>query len=335
MKAFAWLDRRRGDAAGALALLALALGLPFVIEDRFYLNLLFLVMLYGGLASAWNLLGGFAGQFSLGHTAFFGIGAYTSTLLYTMAGVSPWIGALAGVALSALLAFLISYPTFRLRGVFFSMATIAVGETARIVLLWLRRYAEIPYGISINYEPGLARMMFAEPRSYALLGGLFMLLVCAVAYVLSRSRPGYYLNALRDNEEAARASGIDLRRYKLLALLLSAGFTSLGGTLMAQYVLYIEPGTVFSLAISVDLALMSILGGLGTLAGPLLGAAVAVPLQEFLRDWLGSAGAGAHLAVYGALLVVIVMLMPQGVVGAWSQRRRKQANRTREAARHA
>ncbi len=178
-------------------------------------------------------------------------------------------------------------------------------------------------------------MMFAEPRSYALLGGLFMLMVCAVAYVLSRSRPGYYLNALRDNEEAARASGIDLRRYKLLALLLSAAFTSLGGTLMAQYVLYIEPGTVFSLAISVDLALMSILGGLGTLAGPLLGAAVAVPLQEFLRDWLGSAGAGAHLAVYGALLVVIVMIMPQGVVGAWSQRRRKQVNRTREAARHA
>jgi len=333
VKARAWLDYRRSDAAGFAALLLLALGLPWLVEDRFYLNLLFLVMLYGGLASAWNLLGGFAGQFSLGHTAFFGMGAYTSTLLYTFSGVSPWIGMLAGAGLSMLLALLISYPTFRLRGVFFSVATIAVGETTRIMLLWLRRTTDIPYGISIAYEPGWARMIFSEPRSYVWLAACFMLLVCAVCYALSRSRPGFYLRALRDNEDAACAVGIHLRRYKLLALLPSAAFTSVGGTLMAQYVLYIEPSTVFNLAFSVDVALMSILGGVGTLAGPLLGAAMAVPLQEFLRDWLGSAGAGAHLAVYGALLVVIVMLLPQGVAGAWAQTRHKQ--RTREALHHA
>src|SRR5690606_9431283 len=118
-------------------------------------------------------------------------------------------------------------------------------------------------------------------------------------------------------EEAAQASGIDLRRYKLIAFLVSAAFTSVGGTLMAQYVLYIEPATVFATSISIDLALMTILGGVGTLLGPVLGAVIALPLQEFLRDWLGNAGAGAHLVVYGALLIVIVMLLPQGVIGAW------------------
>ena len=334
MSAADWLDWRR-DGAGALLLCAMALGLPWLVQDRFYLNLLFLVMLYGGLASAWNLLGGYAGQFSLGHTAFFGIGAYTSTLLYTAWGISPWLGALGGMAISAVLALLISYPVFRLRGVFFAMATIAVGETARIVLLWVRKVTEIPYGISIDYKPGIARMIFAEPRSYALLAGVFMLLVCAVCYAATRSRMGYYLRALRDNEDAAQAAGIEPRRYKLIAFLLSAGLTSLGGTLMAQYVLYIEPGTVFSMAISVDLALMSILGGVGTLAGPIVGAVLALPLQEFLRDWLGSAGAGAHLVAYGALLVCIVMLLPQGVVGAWSQWRRRVRAARGEAARHA
>ncbi|OZI50648.1 branched-chain amino acid ABC transporter permease [Bordetella genomosp. 4] len=326
------IDYRDGDALGAVLLVAIAIGLPFAVADRFYLNLLFLILLYGGLASAWNLLGGYAGQFSLGHTAFFGIGAYSSTLLYTMAGVSPWLGALGGMAISMALAFLISYPVFRLRGVFFAMATIAVGETVRIVLLWYRRIADIPYGISIDYKPGFGRMIFAEPRSYALMAGMFLLLVVGVCYAVSRSRAGYYLQALRDNEDAAQAVGIDLRRYKLIAFLISAAFTSLGGTLMAQYVLYIEPSTVFNTTISIDLALMSILGGIGTLWGPLLGAAVTMPLQEFLRDWLGSAGAGAHLVVYGALLVVIVMLLPQGIVGAWKDR---SAKRRRHGGQHA
>ncbi len=327
-----WLEWRKGDGAGIAIMAAAGLLLPLAITDRFYLNLLFLVMLYAGLASAWNLLGGYAGQFSLGHTAFFGIGAYSSTLLYTMAGVSPWLGMLAGAGISVLLAFLISYPVFRLRGVFFAMSTIAVGETVRILLLWVRRKADIPYGITIDYQPGFGRMIFAEPRSYALLAGCFMLLVCAVVYALTRSRVGYYLRAVRDNEEAAQASGIDLRRYKLIAFLVSAAFTSVGGTLMAQYVLYIEPATVFATSISIDLALMTILGGVGTLLGPVLGAVIALPLQEFLRDWLGNAGAGAHLVVYGALLIVIVMLLPQGVIGAWSARRARKAAIAKEAA---
>ena len=311
----AWLDSNRSDRWTAVLLMIVVVGLPLVVSDRFYLNLMFLIFLYAGVASAWNLLGGYAGQFSLGHTAFFGIGAYTSTLLYNMTGVSPWVGMLVGVLLSMILAFLISYPAFRLRGVFFAMVTIAMGETVRILLLWARGKFNIPYGLSIDFQPGLANMIFADQRSYAWLAGGFMLMVTAACFLISRSRTGYYLQALRDNEDAAQASGINLRHYKLIAFLLSAGFTSIGGTLMAQYVLYIEPSTVFNIAISVDVALITILGGIGTLLGPLFGAIITLLLQEFLKDWLGQFGAGAHLVVYGSLLVIIVMLLPQGTMG--------------------
>ncbi|NYT79769.1 branched-chain amino acid ABC transporter permease [Alcaligenaceae bacterium] len=312
-----WLDGRFEDAVTGIVLFAGVIAIPFIVDDRFYLNLLFLVFLYAGLASAWNLLGGYAGQVSLGHTAFFGIGAYASTLLYNMAGVSPWLGMLAGVVVSLVLAFLISYPVFRLRGVFFAMATIAVGETVRILLLWSRSKIDIPYGLSIDYKPEFANMIFAHPRSYAWLAGAFMLLVICTCYLVTRSRTGFYLKALRDNEEAAQSVGIDLRRYKLFVFLISAGFTSIGGTLMAQYVLYIEPSTVFNMTISIDFALMSILGGIGTILGPVVGAAIAIPLQEFLKDWLGPYGAGAHLVVYAAFLILIVMLLPEGVMGLW------------------
>ena len=311
----AWLDSNRSDRWTAVLLMIVVVGLPLVVSDRFYLNLMFLIFLYAGVASAWNLLGGYAGQFSLGHTAFFGIGAYTSTLLYNMTGVSPWVGMLVGVFLSMILAFLISYPAFRLRGVFFAIVTIAMGETVRILLLWARGKFNIPYGLSIDFQPGLANMIFADQRSYAWLAGGFMLMVTAACFLISRSRTGYYLQALRDNEDAAQASGINLRHYKLIAFLLSAGFTSIGGTLMAQYVLYIEPSTVFNIAISVDVALITILGGIGTLLGPLFGAVITLLLQEFLKDWLGQFGAGAHLVVYGSLLVIIVMLLPQGTMG--------------------
>ncbi|MYN13923.1 branched-chain amino acid ABC transporter permease [Pusillimonas sp. TS35] len=317
-----WLDWKRADAIAAAGLAGAVIAVPLFLDDKFFLNLVFLVFLYAGLASAWNLLGGLAGQFSLGHTAFFGIGAYASTLLYTMAGVSPWFGMCLGVLLSLLLAFLISYPVFRLRGVFFAMATIAMGETVRITLLWARARLDLPYGLSVNFEPAFANMIFADTRGYAWLGGAFMLLSSAICYMLMRTRTGFYLRALRDNEEAAQSVGIDLRRYKLIAFLLSAGLTSIGGTLMAQYVLYIEPATVFSLTISIDVALMSILGGIGTIFGPLIGAVVTLPLQEFLKDWLGPYGAGAHLVVYALILIVIVMVLPEGVMGVWRKLRR-------------
>ncbi|EAQ02107.1 high-affinity branched-chain amino acid transport system permease protein livh / high-affinity branched-chain amino acid [Pseudooceanicola batsensis HTCC2597] len=310
-----YFDMRPRDALGALILVLLTMGLPLVIANDYHVNVLVLVFLYAGMASAWNILGGMAGQFSLGHTAFFGTGAYTSTLLYNFAGVSPWIGMVAGGLLSMVFAVIIAYPAFRMRGVFFAMATLAFGEAIRILLIYSRKHVDMPYGLSINWEPAFGNMIFEERSSYALLAGVFLLIVTLTAYGLSRSHAGIYLRAIRDSEEAAVAAGIPMRRYKMIALLISAFFTSAGGTLLAQYVLYIEPTTVFSMAYSVDLPLMALLGGIGTVAGPILGAFIALPLRDVLLDLFGSGAAGLHLVVYGVLLMVIVIVLPSGLIG--------------------
>lgn len=309
---FEW---KRADLAWVVLLLACTIGLPLLVTNDYYLNVLVLLFLYAGMASAWNVVGGMAGQFSLGHTAFFGVGAYTSTLLYNYAGVSPWLGMIAGGVISMVLAVIIAFPAFRMRGVFFAMATLAFGETVRILLMASRKYIDIPYGLSINYEPGLARMIFEERSTYALLAGGFLILVTIVAFMISRSYMGVYLRAIRDSEEAAVASGIAMRRYKMIALLVSAFFTSAGGTLLAQYVLYIEPTSVFSMAFSVDLPLMALLGGVGTIAGPIIGAAIALPLRDVLLEAFGQSAPGLHLVIYGVALMVIVILLPNGLIG--------------------
>jgi branched-chain amino acid transport system permease protein len=322
-----YLELRRGDGLWLLLLLLVVLLAPQATSNDYYLNLMVLALLYAGLASAWNIVGGIAGQFSLGHTAFFGIGAYTSTLLFNYAAVSPWFGMLAGGAISVAFAVLIAYPAFRMRGVFFAMTTLAFGETVRILLIYSRKHVDLPYGLSITFTPGFSNMVFSERWAYAYLAGGYLVAVLAVAFVLSRSHAGYYLRALRDSEEAADAAGVPVRSYKLIAFVTSAFLTSVGGTLMAQYVMYIEPGTVFTVAFSVDLALMTILGGVGTLAGPVIGALLALPLREFLVEALGQAGAGTHLVVYGLLLVVIVVVLPHGVLGGLRQLKQRFSRR--------
>lgn len=333
------VELRRSDAVWAVAIALIAFGFPFVVTNGYYVNLFILVCLYAGMSSAWNILGGFAGQFSLGHTAFFGTGAYTSTLLYNYAGVSPWIGLVAGGLLSMVFATIIALPAFRMRGVFFAMATLAFGETIRIVLIFSRKYVDMPYGLAINWEPAFSKMIFRDASSYALLAASFMVLVALVSFVISRSYVGAYLRAIRDSEEAAVASGVPMRRFKMMALLISAFFTSAGGTLLAQYVLYIEPTTVFNIAFSVDLPLMTLLGGIGTVVGPLIGAVIALPLRDILLEVFGSGAAGLHLVVYGVVLIVIVIVLPEGLVGGLAKLgrwlRRPRGDSERRAKRHA
>lgn len=320
-----YFEWRSSDAFGALLLLAAAIGLPLFIVNDYYLNVLVLLFLYAGMASAWNIVGGMAGQFSLGHTAFFGVGAYTSTLLYNYLGITPWLGMMVGGVISMALAALIAFPAFRMRGVFFAMATLAFGETVRILLMVSRKYTDMPYGLSINYEPSLAHMIFEDRASYALLAGLFMIVVTIIAFVMSRSYMGAYLRAIRDSEEAAVAAGIAMRRYKMIALLVSAFLTSVGGTLLTQYVLYIEPTSVFNMAYSVDLPLMALLGGIGTITGPIVGAAIALPLRDLLLDVFGQSAPGLHLVIYGIALVVIVILLPKGLMGGLQSLHRRLA----------
>jgi branched-chain amino acid transport system permease protein len=297
----------------SLFVLALLL-FPMIITNKYQVHTMVMIFFWASTTAAWNLIGGFAGQVSLGHAAFFGIGAYTSTLLYIRLGVSPWIGLFLGGILAAIVAALISYPCFKLRGPFFTLSTIAFGEVIHILATYFRELTGGAVGLLIPFKAGLEFMMFRGKVPYYYLFLALMLVMILVTYIIARSKMGYYLISLREDEEAAQAIGVNTSRYKLYAVMLSAFFCGAAGVAYAQYILFIEPLTFFSTAFSTQFALMSIIGGLGTVAGPIVGAFILTPLSELLRGWLGGSYAGLHYVIYGIVLIAVVLNMPEGIV---------------------
>ncbi len=273
-----------------------------------------MILFYAAASSAWNLVGGYAGQLSLGHAAFFGIGAYTSTLLYLNFDISPWLGLLIGGALAMIFAIGISYPCFRLRGPFFALSTIAFAEVMRILSLHFRDITKGGVGLVIPFKPGLANFLFRDKAIYAFIAYAFLLLMIGVALLIERSRAGYYLAALRDDEDAAEATGVNTSPYKLVVMMISAFFTAVAGTFYAQYLAFIDPDIVFSLHFSIQLAMLSIIGGMGTIIGPILGSFILTPLDAFLRGWLGGLYAGLGFIVYGLILIFVVIYLPDGII---------------------
>ncbi|MGS0744127.1 branched-chain amino acid ABC transporter permease [Glaciimonas sp. GG7] len=305
--------------------MALAL-LPFVllVHDTYWLNIIAFTYLMGGLAAAWNIIGGFAGQFSLGHGVFFGIGAYVTARFYTLFDISPWLTMIPAALFAALIAVLISWPTFRLRGPFFAIATMAFNEVAFVIANHFDALTNGPSGILIPFKPGFANMIFTERWQYCLLMFVFAALVIAVTVVLRRSRLGYYLLAVREDEDAARAAGINVLGVKLQGMALSAALTSIGGALFAMYLRYVDPPTLFTLTdVGVKFALLALIGGIGTIAGPLLGAALIIPFENFLRAELAGALPGLSLAILGFLMVLAALFMKRGLVGALTDLWRK------------
>jgi len=296
-----------------VALVGLLVVAPLTTSNNYYLDIIIQILMWGAAATAWNIVGGYAGQFSLGHAAFFGIGAYTSSLLFVVMGVSPWIGMLAGAALSGLFALVIGYLSVRLRGPFFTLATIALAEVLQIVAIYWRSLTGGGAGLLVPFTPGLATFMFESKRTYAYVGVGFLLAMLGASYAIERSRIGYYLVAIREEEEAARALGVRVLWMKLAAIVVSAFFTSLIGSFYAQYTLWLEPPYTFSLDLSIQFSLMAIIGGLGTWFGPLLGAALITPLNLFLRAWFGEVASGLYLVFYGVALVLVVLFMKQGI----------------------
>ncbi len=293
--------------------------LPFVyfVDDAHWLNIIAFTYLMGGLAASWNIIGGFGGQFSLGHGVFFGIGAYMTARLYVAYDLSPWLTMIPTAIFAALMAMLISWPTFRLRGPFFAIATLAFNEVAFVIANHFESFTGGPRGIMIPFKAGFGNMIFRERWQYALLMFVFVAIVIAITVVLRRSRLGYYLLAVREDEDAARASGIDVLGVKLRGMALSAALTAIGGALFAMYLRYIDPPTIFNLQeVGVKFALLSLIGGVGTIAGPLLGAALIIPFENFLRSELANALPGMNLAILGLLMVLAALFMKRGVVGA-------------------
>jgi len=302
-----------------LFLIVLAV-LPLIIKNPFYQDVLFMMFFYSTLAGAWNFIGGFAGQTSLGHTAFFGIGAYTSTLLYLNLGISPWIGMLAGAALAMLVSIAIAVPCFRLKSHFFALSTIAFAEVLRFLSTYFRGITKGAVGLLIPFNRGWPTFMFRNKIPYIYLALTLMLIVVFVSYLIKRSKTGYYLRALRENQDAAESLGVNTSLYKLIALLISVFFVALAGTFYAQYLLFIDPETVFSFSMSINMALFSIVGGIGTVMGPILGAFILTPLDVMLRAWFGNQYFGLNYIVYGIILVVVVIYLPSGII-SWIEKK--------------
>lgn len=300
----------------AAGVVILALPLLLLKDSPYYLNLLIITYVFAGLASAWNIIGGFGGQFSLGHGVFFATGAYIVAILFSRYNISPWIGLIPAALVSAAIGGLVSAPIFRLRGPFFSIATLALNQIA-LVLVNYSKFLGGPRGVSITFKPAFASMIFEEAWQYGLLGLVFCLATVAAAMAVRRSRLGYYLLAVREDEDSARATGINAFSVKLYGMLISSALTGIGGAIYAMYVLFVDPPTVFSLAdIGVRFALLALIGGIGTIAGPVVGAFLITPSASYLRGALTAFPPGTHLIVLALVMILAPLFMRRGIVGA-------------------
>jgi len=310
------ITRRRKHelAVGAVLLAALAL-LPLLVQSTYYRGLIVLTLLYAGLSQGWNVLGGYCGQISLGHALYFGIGAYTSTTLFTRLGIPPGMGLFAGAALAALAALLVGWPCFRLSGHYYAIATLVVGLMA-LLLVNNWDFVNAAMGITIPFRrESWANLEFripALPFHYVML--VYAALAWIVAWVVEGSRWGFIWRAVKDDAIAARSLAVRVFPSKMAAAAISGAIVGAGGALYAQYVGFIDPDSALGLSLSVLIALPAVVGGVGTLWGPLLGAAVLIPAQQLSAAWLGNAGNGIDLMLYGALIVVLALVRPQGLI---------------------
>jgi branched-chain amino acid transport system permease protein len=299
--------------------LLLLLLFPLVITQTYLIHVMILVFMFGMLGVAWNIMGGYAGMFSFGQAAFFGIGAYTSSFLLVTFQVNPWIGLMAGGVVAALMAAAIGYPCSNLRGHYFAIATIAFGEIVRIHFNnW--KLVNAAEGITIPMmDESLANFMFHSsklPYYYIMLA--FLLLALVICYFVANSKMGYYFRAIKESHDVAEVLGVNVVRYRLIAIMVSAFLSAMAGTFYAQYILYIDPESVMLLAISVQIVLISMLGGAGTIMGPVIGAAILIPISELTRIWLGHKGTGVDMLIYGFLITLISVYQPQGIWGLFA-----------------
>lgn len=302
----------------ALGLVLIALiTLPLALGDRpFELRLFTVIFLYATLGHAWNILGGYAGQTSLGHGVLFGLGAYCSTMLLTQIGLSPWIGMLAGAALATVVGVLLGVVGFRLRGHYFVIATLVVAESVYLIFsAWEWVGAALGLQIPIAEESFVNFQFHRDKAGYYYIAFALLAATTLLVWWLERSKIGMVLRAIRDDEDAVRSLGFSPLRYKLIAMALSAAVCGAGGVFYAQYVLFIDPPSVLALSLSVLIALIPILGGTGTLFGPILGAALLIPISEYSRIHFSGSGRSVDLLIYGFLIMVMAVYRPDGLAG--------------------
>jgi branched-chain amino acid transport system permease protein len=311
---------------GLIIVAILVLLFPVFFTLPFPRHLMIMIFLYATMGLAWNLIGGYAGQISLGHAIFFGTGAYTSTLMLMKLGITPWLGMFVGGLLSMGIAFIIGYPCFKLAGHYFAIATIAIGEIAMVLMInW--DWAGSAIGLTLPIlDEGLWNFEFHTTKApYYYIAFGIMVFALLVTYGVDRSKLGFYFKAIKGDLEGARSLGINTHRYKFYALALSAFLTSICGSFYAQYVLFIDPDSTFPLLLSIILCLVATLGGVGTILGPVIGAAILIPISEFTRIYLGGGGKGTDLILYGFLIMIISIYQPFGVIGIAKRLRKRES----------
>jgi len=342
------------NAAAFLLVLGALLVLPRYMDSPYALHMMILLFLSISQGQSWNILGGYTGQHSVGHAAYFGVGAYTTMMLMQARGVAPWIGVWAGVAAVVVVALVIGSICFRLRGPYFVLASIAVAEIMRLSAINLTGLTNGAEGILVTDLPafkigGRVITDFMTKVPFYYIGLALALLTLAVTWGIERSKLGYYFQAIREDQDAAHSLGIHIALYKNIGLVISAVLTALAGSFYGIYVGFVDPPTVLGLDLSVQIMLICIIGGMGTLYGPVLGSLVLVPLSEALRsnmvtDLLVKSGlvsadskvgiflkenlAHAHVLLYGILVVLVILFMPEGLMGflkGLTSRRRKEA----------
>jgi branched-chain amino acid transport system permease protein len=312
----------------AAALFGVAALFPVFVRDAFFLDGLVLILLWGSVAAAWNVAGGYAGQVSLGHSVFFGLGAYSAALLGTKWNLSPWIALVVGAVLAIVMGFLIGFLSNRLRGPYFVLATIAFSQVFLIIGSRWRGFTSGSEGIAVPFRPGFWTLGFVDKRVWAYLMLALAVGLYLIQLYLERSRRGYQLAAVREDEDAALSLGVAARRLKVAAITVSAALTAMCGTLWAQYVGFVDPFYVFSVDLSVRFALAAVTGGIGTALGPFLGAALITVLETYLRARFGGIGAGLvgiYLIIYGVALILIMRFTPEGLVPWLGRLRRRPA----------
>lgn len=304
----------------AIAVLILV---PLVLNQSFINHVMTMMCIWSIVGMGWNLIGGYAGQVSNGHSLFYGFGAYAVALGMSLFKLSPWISMWIGVLTSVLLAFLIGKPLLRLRGHIFAIATMAIAESGRIIFLNTKKLGGAT-GVYF-YQPGqsgFSSMQFTDGRMYYFLFLGFTIAIWALIRYLDKRKFCYYLRTIKGNEMAAESVGIDTAKYKMLAYMLSAAIVSLGGSLYAQFMLYIDPSMLMTLQISMMIVLVAVMGGVGTVYGPIIGSIVLTFISEFTRVNLGKFG-GIDMIVYGTLVILIVLFLPGGILSLFKKKPKK------------
>jgi branched-chain amino acid transport system permease protein len=314
------LDRRHHLALAALVVGVLAV-VPLVTNNEFLMNTLVLIFLFGTMGHGWNILGGYAGQVSLGHAVMFAAGAYTTAILFVYYGITPIVGIPVGGVVAAVVGLALGAATFRLRYHYFAMATLAAALIVRVIFFrweWVGGATGIEYPFA---ELGtLASLTFRGNLPYYYLIGGFALLTTLFVYVMDRSKLGTYLKAINMDQAAAESAGIDAFRYKSYAMGLSSLITGVCGGLYAQYVLYIDPASTLRLLRNIDIIMVAIVGGIGTVLGPLIGAGVFITVREYTRTSLSGTQTGLGYVIFGVVLLFISMYRPGGILNRYGGR---------------